>query len=399
MTSSQRAPGVRVVGAIVRGSFAMGSFAMGSLVTGSLLTGSLVTGSLVTGSFVIGCGSTPSIVCGDLGAPCCGATAERCQAGLLCLPEGGMEVCRRVGPDAGLDAPSSAADAFVPVDAFTPLPVDAFSPPPVDSGLDAFTSVTDAAPSTLPCTASCDGVVPPIADVPTTGLVLWLRADRGVRVGGDSRVCSWCDLSGEHHDMTPVSSGPLWSRTALSGRPGVTLEAAGEILERPDVLGIAPAAGRTMFVVVALTDAAARSCPLAQLERVSDRAWVGIDPNTWATAGGRFGVYYGGNSFDATTATDLLPHVHALAVDTLETGLSAGGVGHFELDGVAMTIAQTAGDGLLTDFSRADVTSIGCLTPHMTIAEVVVYARVLDAAERRTVSRALASRSGVTIAP
>lgn len=68
------------------------------------------------------------------------------------------------------------------------------------------------------CTTSSSGS--PDAEVPTTGLKLWLRADQGV-VSSGAQVSSWQDQSGNanHATMATASRQPSLITGALNGKP------------------------------------------------------------------------------------------------------------------------------------------------------------------------------------
>ena len=244
-------------------------------------------------------------------------------------------------------------------------------------------------------------MVAPPPTQPDAGLVLWLRADVGVRRAQPTqRVCGWCDLSAAANHLTPLDAGQqtLWVAASTGGHPAVSWTAT-EALERSGVLGIAPTAGRTLVMVVRLDDAAVRSAPFYQGLRGSNSLWWGLDPNVFLTAGNRFGVYLTSNAFDAASPTDTAAHVQVVTVDSMVPGGVVGTVLHYHLDGVLQTLAATAGSSataLVQDFSSADTTTLGYgSAARMTISEVLVYDRALPDLERQAVEQALRARYGL----
>jgi hypothetical protein len=253
----------------------------------------------------------------------------------------------------------------------------------------------------LACVMDCTGVVAPPTTLPDAGLVLWLRADVGVRAAQPSeRVCGWCDLSIAANHLVPRDSSQqtVWVPTSSGGHPAVTW-ADTEVLQRPGALGIAPTSGRTLVMVVRLDDAAVRSAPFYQGLRGSLSLWWGLDPNVFNTVGNRFGVYLSSNAFDTATATDMAPHVHVVTVDSMVVGGVVGAVLHYHLDGTLQAISATSGSSasaLVQDFSSADTTMLGYGgAARMTISEVLVYDRPLPDLERQAIEQVLRSRYGL----
>ncbi len=86
--------------------------------------------------------------------------------------------------------------------------------------------------------------------IPTTGLVVWLRADAGVTVDASGNVSNWTDLSGTSHhaSQSTASARPHLNATALNGAPGVTFNGSSNFLSIPTALS-SFGAGVTMLVV------------------------------------------------------------------------------------------------------------------------------------------------------
>jgi len=85
--------------------------------------------------------------------------------------------------------------------------------------------------------------------IPTPGMVLWLRADQGVEVRGDS-VSKWADQSGGKRDAASKDAevGPKVSAAAVKGLPAIQFSGGLDELRLPD--GFEDfSAGLSMFVV------------------------------------------------------------------------------------------------------------------------------------------------------
>jgi hypothetical protein len=247
----------------------------------------------------------------------------------------------------------------------------------------------------------CSAVVAPPLTLPDAGLVLWLRADVGVRAALPThRVCGWCDLSGVDNHLTARSTAqqPLAVAASTGGQPAITWGDL-EVLERSDTLGIAPTSGRTLVMVVRLDDSSVRSAPFYQGLRGSLSLWWALDPNIFRTVGNRFGAYLSSNAFDTARSSDLLPHVHVVTVDSWVPGGVVGSVLHYHVDGALQALTATPGSSptaLVEDFSSANTTMLGYGGPaRMTISEVLVYDRPLPDAERQGIEQALRARYGL----
>src|SRR5579859_176283 len=71
--------------------------------------------------------------------------------------------------------------------------------------------------------------------IPSPGLILWLRADAGLELTGDS-VSRWSDQSTGRHDAVPKdpTGGPKVTASAIRGRPAVLFSGTGDELRLPD---------------------------------------------------------------------------------------------------------------------------------------------------------------------
>jgi len=90
---------------------------------------------------------------------------------------------------------------------------------------------------------------PPVAD----GLLLWLRADVGV-TESNGAVSNWADQSGNHLDarQPDETQQPTWAAVGLSGRPAVMFN-ADDVLSLPS--GFADfSRGISLFAVTSIAD-------------------------------------------------------------------------------------------------------------------------------------------------
>jgi hypothetical protein len=97
----------------------------------------------------------------------------------------------------------------------------------VDAGADADASRPDARDATT------DEGGPPTT-VPLNGLVLWLRADRGVNTQS-GQVAEWQDQSGNnlHATQTTPSARPALMNAGIGNRPSVAFDGADDFMRLP----------------------------------------------------------------------------------------------------------------------------------------------------------------------
>jgi len=243
------------------------------------------------------------------------------------------------------------------------------------------------------------------------GLALWLRSDHGVERDASGRVSTWHDLSPARRDFVAAAGrpAPLWVARAWQCRAALRFEGA-ESLVRSDVLGLDAGQPRTYVVVARLRDPVERSQLFSQGESGSLFRHVGLEVNTWQTAGQRFGVYAIGHSFDASTATHRRIAVHVLVLGPLEPGRALLGDDDqapalvYWIDGVEQALALRSGPGVLeTGLDGATRTTVGDFSGPGEYAyrgdvfEVQIYARALEGTERQRVEQRLGERWGVPI--
>jgi hypothetical protein len=292
-------------------------------------------------------------------------------------------------PDATLDAaePDAEVDAGE-ADSGDSGEVDA----EVDAGA-ADAGEVDAGP--LVCPTTCQ-ITTPKETIPTIGLALWLRADRGVNVGPSEAVCLWCDLSGSGHDMLAFGV-PIRLPSAAGGQPAVQ-SGAGAYVGRGDLLNIPTTAGRTFVAVSRLRTLSARTQPIGQGQGGTPGTYVQIDANTFSTPGARFGVYVTNNAYSANTLTSTQATLHVMRLDSLQAGVPVLSELEYFVNGSAQLLTRTNG-GLgntnIESFANANYTAVGTSASLHEISEVLVYDRALTEPERAQLEAYLSARYGL----
>jgi hypothetical protein len=243
------------------------------------------------------------------------------------------------------------------------------------------------------------------AGLPTSGLVLWLRGDRGISKSADQRVCAWADQSGtQRPSFTSRNARPLWVANGLGSQAAVHFDAVATDLVADGVLGLSPTSPRTFIAVVQLVSTAGRFHAFSQGLGGSAETYLMLDANTWKTVGSREGLFVAGNCYDTQTATSVSPRVHVYALDTLTPGATVLGSVDYRIDGVTQTLTRKQGSTKFLDFAGANFTSVGSVDAISSVApavgdafvaEVLVYDRSLTVPERGVVEAALKTRYAI----
>lgn len=94
------------------------------------------------------------------------------------------------------------------------------------------------------------------APIPTDGLALWLRPDRGVTTGAGGAVTLWEDWSGNFNNavQTDVSKAPTLTANVLNGQPVLHFDGADDFLEVGNSPSVAITGDMTTFFVVNVDD-------------------------------------------------------------------------------------------------------------------------------------------------
>ncbi len=293
---------------------------------------------------------------------------------------------------AGSDAAGSDTMAGDATDVGTSDASAGDAPPEIDAGAGC---MPPGAETTL--SAAAEGL-------PTDGLVLWVRGDRGVYKTSDNAVCAWGDQISPARLLHPSTSRPTWQSAGVGGQAAIHFNVVGSDLYT-DLLGISATSARTFIAVSQLASATGRFHPILQGQGNSPGTYVGIDANTWQTVGSREGAYVTNNSYDSATATiTTAPRVHVLTISTLVPGTAVMTAVDYRIDGATQTLTLKQGDGTIADFSAADFTTIGAVsgtpsagvtTGDAFVAEALIYNRALTLVERAAVETSLKARYGI----
>lgn len=310
------------------------------------------------------------------------------------LDSGGNTDAEEARPDAvAFDAVEP--DAAEP-DALAPDATELDATEPDAAELDATepdATPLDAGPAV--CSTICQ-VTAPVESIPTRGLALWLRADRGANVGPNQEVCVWCDLSGHGHDL--VAGGtPRLLPSAAGGRPAVQ-SGGGSNLGRGDLLSITATAGRTLISVFRMTNPGVRTQPIAQGRVGSAGTYLMIDANTFNTTGAFYGVYVTNNAYQSTTRTSTHAAAHVMRISSAQPGVTVLSQLAYFVNGAAQSITRTAGglgNGTIESLASGNFTSVGNSASSHEVSEVLVYDRPITDPERAQVEAYLAARYGL----
>jgi len=249
-------------------------------------------------------------------------------------------------------------------------------PPPAAPIVPQDPSACFEPPSHVPLSTASEGI-------PSQGLLLWLRADVGIAVDYQNRVCLWKDQSGNRFDVKQDKPALRPKAGAsLNGRPAINVD-PGQTLRRDDVLGLDAASGRTFVAVYALDSVSTRFSPIMQGNPGTNNVFLGLDDNTYSTAGNLYGCYApDGQAFEGNIKTDAKPHVRTLVVDSLQLGRPTNETVHCRVDSAEMKLVYRCCDSSMRigDFRTANTTTI----PHAgdaTLAEVLMYDHPLTSDE------------------
>lgn len=296
-----------------------------------------------------------------------------------------------------LDAPPESDATTVDDDARVPMDSAAHDAASTDVFAVADTSV-DATSMGCHLATTAPRLDPTAVDLPIDGLVLWLRADVGVRLDGSSmEVCGWENQVGSEV-FTPDGAGrPQYLPSWRGGLPGIRAD-SGDWLVASGVLGMSPTGGRSFFGVTEVLDADIQAVVIYQGQRGSRGLYVGIEHNVGTTAGRLFGIHMPTDvSLDSTFPTTVgNVSVHSLVVDGLTVGSDHTSVAHYFNDGRPSVLSLRLGAATVSDFSAADATWVAWGLGSFVESEVLAYSRPLSDTDRQRVERYLTTRHATT---
>ncbi len=240
--------------------------------------------------------------------------------------------------------------------------------------------------------------------LPTSGLTLWVRADKGIYKTSDQHVCAWEDQSGHDTVLLARASGgrPTWGATSLGNQPAITFIAAEYWLNVDGVLGISPTSPRTFISVIEETNLGARLQALMQGQAGTPGTYIMTDANTYANTGQFEAVYIMNNSYESSLPTSTTPRVHVYTINDMTPGdpiLPATGTPaiDYRINGQKLSLPARVnaglGNGNIEDFSGANFTEVG-QGPGI-VAEAMIYDRALSDAEKAQVEAVLEARYGI----
>ena len=151
--------------------------------------------------------------------------------------------------------------------------------------------------------------------------------------------------------LTPTTGSPPTSVTAGVGGKAALSFGAGALLAVSGVLGIGATSPRTMVAVQSITVANGRFHAFYQGQSGTAGTYLGLDTNTWQTAGSLEGVYFSNTSFDVGTATSTSARVHVLTFSDMTLNDTAASAIDYRINGVTQTLSYRTGGNTILDFS------------------------------------------------
>ncbi len=243
------------------------------------------------------------------------------------------------------------------------------------------------------CPTNCAARSAPAGPPTATGLVTWLRADRGLASGPEGSVCTWCDFSGSGNAFAQSDAAlqPTRTASAAGGLPALSF-VGDDDLRRDDALGIPNTAGRTYIAVWELLSVSDRTTVILQGVRGTAGTYLMMEANTFRASGtaGRFGAYVTNNAYDLTLATDSDAHIHVMQMETMTRGEPVLNELSYWIDGASQTLTRTTGglgNGNIEAFPVEQSAVGGVFTARPNgdrrLSEVLIYDRPITPEERR----------------
>ena len=216
-----------------------------------------------------------------------------------------------------------------------------------------------------------------VPDLPLSNLRLWLRADAGI-TSGVGRIQTWYDQSGQNHPGTQLTTGnqPALVTSVINGRPVVRFtSSASQYFNLGNFMS-----GATAGEVFVVLKPAAEVAPGNQ--------------KVWRLGGSYLGSYYAyldghiGDDFGSTALKDVGDPATPLAQFNLYNATSQAGLWQARLNG---SLLYSTTSNAVT-FSSSLLLGMGDVPWNGDMAEVIIYDRVLTAAERESVGNYLANK-------
>jgi len=218
-------------------------------------------------------------------------------------------------------------------------------------------------------------------EIPTDGLLLWLRADRGVTEESGA-VAIWVDQSGNdlHATQTASNVRPKLVRQAIGGHPSIEFDGA------DDFMRLAPgftdfSAGVSIFTVVQRAPTSACNAVL-ELSNGSEIDDISLGEYNQALYYEVFNGWTGGGAVPTDTPLMLaVVHHTNLTLEMRQNGQLAG-EGSTDLPITVLREQNFVGRSLYAD----------CVVFPGQIGEVIIYARAVSDAELLSIEAYLRSR-------
>jgi hypothetical protein len=245
------------------------------------------------------------------------------------------------------------------------------------SGGNSGSTATDSA---VPADADAkDSDAPP--EIPTDGLLLWLRADRGV-TEENGAVAIWADQSGNdlHATQTASNVRPKLVRQAISGQPSIEFDGVDDFMRLAS--GFTDfSAGASIFTVVqrAPTSGCNAVLELSNGPEIDD---VSLGEFNQALYYEVYNGWTGGGALETDTPLMLAVVHHTNLTLEMRRNGQLSGEGSTDLPSTVLREQNFVGRSLYAD----------CVVFPGQIGEVLIYARAVSDAELLSIEAYLRSR-------
>lgn len=226
------------------------------------------------------------------------------------------------------------------------------------------------------------------------GLMIWLAADRTGSVGDGDPVTTWSDLSVQGNDATQATAAqkPVWKPGIVNGRPVIRFDGVDDNLDASSTTAFDFGTGDfTAFAVANVTADTKSKRILGQLGNASPFPGFSLYFNDSEQLSAQWRQ-------DGVNETILADTVASGASFVIATMGRATGVMTLWKNGTQVSTATASrnvnGDALSIGAERTDNATE---THTGDIAEVIIYNRALDTAQRARVERYLGAKYGLAV--
>jgi hypothetical protein len=220
-------------------------------------------------------------------------------------------------------------------------------------------------------------------EIPTDGLVLWLRADHGVSVEGEA-VTRWADQSGQGNDATPPStaSRPKRVGAGISGLPSIAFDGADDYLVMPS--GFRDFSGGVSIFSVSESESNEQCWSWFEVSNASEVDDISFGQWMNAPLYEVFDAFFNGGAF-AVGAPQMVSAVH--------TSLLAVSVRVNQVNSGAMTMPMPVVIERTQNFIGRSLYP-NCVPFPGQLAELIVYDRAVGISERSAIETYLRDHWG-----